>query len=111
MVFTCFSANLGRHFSKSNNVGHYFCPHLQRFSSDFQGFFLNFPDFQRIKTFVGVFAPPPGPVFSRFGRFLLIGPRAKGGPTLRLLSNTNLHFPSKLLVYSAGVGPSVFKVI
>jgi len=25
MVFTCFSANLGLHFSKSNNVGSHFC--------------------------------------------------------------------------------------
>jgi len=41
MVFTCFSANLGRHFSKSNNVGRHFCP-------NFQGYC---PDFQHIKTF------------------------------------------------------------
>ena len=53
----------------------------------------------------------PGPVLSRFDRFLLIGPRAKRGPALRLLSNSNLHFPSELLVCSAGAGPSVFEVI
>jgi len=34
MVSTCFSANLGRHFSKLNNVGHHFRP-------DFQGFCLD----------------------------------------------------------------------
>ena len=52
-----------------------------------------------------------GPVLSRFDRFLLNGPRAKGGSALCLLTNTNLHFLSKLLVYSAGAGSSVFKVI
>jgi len=30
-------------------------------------------------------------------------------PALRLLTNTNLHFVSMLLVYSAGAGLSVFK--
>jgi len=50
----------------------------------------------------------PKPVLSRFDRFLLIGPRHKGAPALRLLTKANLHFLSKLLVYSAGAGPSVF---
>ena len=36
-------------------------------------------------------------------------PRAKGSPALRLLTNTNLHFVSKLIVYSAGAGRSVFQ--
>ena len=49
-----------------------------------------------------------GPVFSRFDRFLLIGPRVKGGPALRLLTTANLHFLSKLLDCRAGAGPSVF---
>ena len=49
----------------------------------------------------------PGPALNRFDRFLLIGPGAKGGPALRLLTNANLHFLSKLLVYSAGAGPSL----
>jgi len=39
--------------------------------------------------------------FNRFDRFLLIGPRAKGGPALRQLTTANLHFQSKLLVNSA----------
>ena len=47
-----------------------------------------------------------GPVLSRFDRFLLIGLRAEGDPSLRLLIKANLHFLSKLLVYSAGTGPS-----
>jgi len=52
----------------------------------------------------------PGPVLSRFDRFLLIGPRAKG-VAFRLLINANLHLLSKLLVCNAGAGPSVFYVI
>ena len=36
-------------------------------------------------------------------------PRQKG-PALRLLNKANLHFLSKLLVYSAGAGPVFFKV-
>jgi len=41
----------------------------------------------------------PEPSLSRLDRFLLIGPRAKGGPALRLLlAYVNLHFKSKLLV-------------
>ena len=56
MVFSCLSANLGRQFSKSDNVGCHFCP-------DFQGFC---PDFQQIKTFGGALAPaappPPAPL-------------------------------------------------
>ena len=77
MVFTCFSAIFGRHISKSNIVGRYFCPDFQGFCrdiygfcSDFQGFCQNFqrfcpnfqgfcPDFQQIKTFGGALAPPP----------------------------------------------------
>jgi len=51
-----------------------------------------------------------GPVLSRFDRFLPIGPRAEGDPALRLLTNANLHFLLKLLLDSAGVGPSVFYV-
>ena len=51
MVFTCFSANPGRNFSKSNKVGRHFCP-------DFQGFCS---DFRQIKTFGGALAPPAPP--------------------------------------------------
>jgi len=62
-VFTCFSANLGRHFSKSNNVGRHFCSNFQGFCPNFQRFCPNFqgfcPDFQQIKTFWGTLAPPP----------------------------------------------------
>ena len=36
--FMCFSANVGRRFSKSNNVWRHFCPDFQGFCSDFQGF-------------------------------------------------------------------------
>jgi len=43
-----FSANVSRHFVRSNNVGRHFCP-------DFQGFC---PDFQQIKTFGGALSPP-----------------------------------------------------
>jgi len=57
-----------------------------------------------------IFCVYTGPVLSRFDRFLLIGPRAKGGPALRLITKTILHFLSKLLVYSAGAGPCVFQV-
>jgi len=39
-VFMCFSANLGRRFLKTSNIGHYFYP-------DFQGCCK---DFQQIKT-------------------------------------------------------------
>ena len=51
-----------------------------------------------------------GPVLSRFDRFLLIGPRAEGGPALRPLTKANLHYLSKLLVYSACTELSVFRV-
>ena len=51
-----------------------------------------------------------GLVLSQFDWFLLIGPRAKGGPTLRQLTNTNLHFASKLILNIFGAGPSVFQV-
>jgi len=50
-----------------------------------------------------------GPVLSRFDRFLLIGLRAERGPMLRQLTNTNLHFVSKLIVNISGAGPSVFQ--
>jgi len=33
--FMCFSANVGHHFLKSNNVGRHFCPDFQGFSPDF----------------------------------------------------------------------------
>ena len=46
----------------------------------------------------------PGPSFSRL---LPIGPRAKGGPALRLRTYANLHFPSKLLMLCRH-GPTVF---
>jgi len=42
-VFMCFSANVGRHFMKSNKVGRHFCPDFQRFCPDFHGVC---PDFQ-----------------------------------------------------------------
>ena len=61
MVFTCFSANVGRHFSKSTRLGAIFCPdlkrfcpNLRRFCSIFQGIYS---DFQQIKV-LGVRAPP-----------------------------------------------------
>ena len=58
MIFTCFFAYLGSHFSKSNNVGRHFCP-------DFQGFYLDIwgfcSDFQQIRTFRGALAPPEPP--------------------------------------------------
>ena len=38
MVFTCFSANLGCHFSKSNNVGHHFCQIFRDFVRIFRDF-------------------------------------------------------------------------
>jgi len=46
----------------------------------------------------------PGPFLSRFDRFLLIGPRAPS------TYQSKLHFLSKLLVYSACAGLSVFEV-
>jgi len=52
-VFMCFSANVGRNFMKSNNVGRHFCPDFQRFFPDFHAFC---PDFQYIKTFRDVLA-------------------------------------------------------
>jgi len=39
-----------------------------------------------------------GPALSRLDLLLQIGPRAKGGPALRLLTYTNLHFLVKLLM-------------
>jgi len=48
MAFTCFSANVGRHFSKSNIGRHFcldlkrFCPSFQIFCSIFQGICLDF---------------------------------------------------------------------
>jgi len=40
-----------------------------------------------------------GPALSRLDRLLLIGPRAKGGPAIRLpLAYANFHFLLKLLV-------------
>jgi len=47
-VFMCFSANLGRRFLKSSNVGHYFY-------ADYQECCL---DFQQIKTFGCALASP-----------------------------------------------------
>jgi len=35
---------------------------------------------------------------SRLEKLLPVGPRTKGGPTLRLLTYTNLHFLKKLLM-------------
>jgi len=40
----------------------------------------------------------PGPALSRLNRLLPIGPRDKGGPALRLLTYTKLHFLLKLLM-------------
>ena len=68
-VLICFSATVGRHFLKSNNVGCHFCPDFQGFCSDFQGFCSDFqrfcpnfqgfcPDFWLIKIFGGVLSPP-----------------------------------------------------
>ena len=37
-----FSANVGCHFSKSNNIGYNFCPIFQGFCSDFHRFFSDF---------------------------------------------------------------------
>jgi len=53
-AFLCFSANVGRHFMKSNKVGRYFFQGFQRFCPDFQGFSAKF---QEIKTFRGALAP------------------------------------------------------
>ena len=52
-VFMCFSANLGRHFLKSSNVGSHFYAYFQGCC----------PDFQQITTFGGALAPssPPPP--------------------------------------------------
>jgi len=50
-VFMSFSANLGRHVLKPNNVG-------RQFYLDFQGFCQ---DFQQIKTFGGPLATPSPP--------------------------------------------------
>jgi len=61
----CFSANIGRHFLKSNNVGRHSCPDFQGFYPDFQRFCPNFqgfcPNFQQIKNFWDVLAPPAPP--------------------------------------------------
>jgi len=46
----------------------------------------------------------PGPAFSRLDRLLPIGPRAKGGPALRLRTYTS----NRKCSYSAGAGPTVF---
>jgi len=52
-----------------------------------------------------------GPVLSRFDRFLLTGPSAKWGLALRLITTTNLHFVSKLIVSIVPArGPVFFKV-
>jgi len=40
----------------------------------------------------------PGPTLSRLDRLLPIGPRAKGGPALRLLTYANFHFLLNLLM-------------
>jgi len=48
-AFICFSAKLGRHFLKSNNIGCHLCPDFQLFC----------PDVQQIKTFGGDLATPP----------------------------------------------------
>jgi len=74
LVFICFSANFGRHFSKSNTVGRHFVPRfseiLPRYFEilfGFSGILPKFsgivPGFQQFKTFGGVFAPhaPPPP--------------------------------------------------
>jgi len=50
-IFMCFHVNLGRHFLKSNDVGHHFHP-------DFQGFC---PDFQQIKNLWGCSCNPCTP--------------------------------------------------
>ena len=64
-----------------------------------------------IKPNIGLWiSSEPGLVLIRFDRFFLIGTHAEKGPALRLLTNASLRFQSKLLVYSAGAGPSVFKV-
>jgi len=47
---SCDSANVGRHFFKSNLVGHYFCPDFQGFCKGFHSFYPDLhsfcPDFQ-----------------------------------------------------------------
>jgi len=53
-VFTCFSANVGRHFLKANNVASPFCPDFQGFWPDFQGLF---PDIRQIKKLEVLFHP------------------------------------------------------
>ena len=52
--FSCDSANVGRYFFKSNNVGHNFLPGFQGFCEGFHSFCPNFhgfcPDFHQMKT-------------------------------------------------------------
>jgi len=49
-----------------------------------------------------------GPVLSRFDRFLLIGPRAKGNPALRLLTNQTYTFHRSFLCIVLARGPVFF---
>jgi len=56
MVFTCFSANLGRHFLKSNNVGSHFAQVFRDFSKIFRDFVRIFRDFANIfRDFARIF--------------------------------------------------------
>jgi len=60
-LYVCFSANVERHFLKSNNVGRHFWQGFQGFCPNFQRFFSHF---RQIKTFgVATEPPPPTPQF------------------------------------------------
>jgi len=56
MVFTCFSANLGLHCLKSNNVGRHFCLDFQGFCLNILGFCSDFQEFCQIfRDFAQIF--------------------------------------------------------
>jgi len=48
------------------------------------------------------------PAFSRLDRLLPIGPRAKGGPAVRLLTCAKLHFLWRLLVQCSCGAHNIF---
>ena len=65
MVFTCFSANLGCHFSKSNNVGHHFCQ-IFRILFGFSGILPKFSGFSTNKNVCGCACTPCNPARAVF---------------------------------------------
>jgi len=55
-VVLCFSANVGRHFLKSNNVGRHFCPDFRDFDQIFRDFAQIFRDIAQIfRDFARIF--------------------------------------------------------